>query len=254
MRSKLKLHSDEWEFKFPMGETEEAITALCWEWEFTREINRKNGTALRGTNAWGERFDHKKDIPFFKAVPTTELASPTKELASIWEKVESCWFDIGALGVHDVGIFSSVLNRNPFHGWERENRQTLHRKDAEGRIIETVKSFPIRWEVPDKSILREMRLWLEYHRKSGFPGGKVAKARRQKPWVQICQTELRELAIYRAWKHHQGRVREFQNYITSPYYEEASNYSHAVKRTRQRLQRLLRCVEKCEEDGLRFLF
>ena len=250
MRSAPQLHPDEWAFKFPKGEPEEAFTALCWEWEFTREINRKNETALRGTNAWGERFDHKKDIPFFTAVPTTE---PTTELASIWEKVESCWFDIGALGVHDAGIFSSVLNRNPFHGWERESRQTLHRKDAEGRIIETVKSFPIRWEVPDKSILREMRLWLEYHRKSGFPGGKVAKARRQKPWVQICQTELRELAIYRAWKHHQGRVREFQNYIF-PRYTETAAYSRAVKRTRQRLQGILRYVEKCEKDGLRFLF
>ena len=237
MKSETELAPSEWDFDFPRGELEVAFTALSWEWEFAREINRENGTKFRGTNAWGLAFGHERDIPFSGAVPQ-------KEWVSIWRQIESAWFEAGALGVHDAGIFPSFLT----HRIQRESQRTSHRKDSKGRITETAHSFAIRWEIPDKVILQEMRSWLKHHRKSGFPEGKVAKARRQKPWVQICQTELEQLGVYRLWKHHGGKPSKFQAYAQK--YAESANYSHAVKDTKKRIQCLLRFIGECIEGDL----
>lgn len=240
-----RLAEAEWDFEFPSGKAEEAATALCWEWEFTRELNRENQTLLRGTNAWSEQFGHDRNIPFFQAVPEGNRAS-------LWREIESAWFEVGAIEFHEGRIFPWFFDHNPFRGMERETSQTLHRKNNKGQIVETAHYFPIRWEVPEKFILQEIGRWLEHHRKEGFPGGKVLKARRQKPWVQLRQTELRELGIYRAWKHHGKRFKELETYIC--FYKETANYSHAVKRTKQRLQSICDFLREHEQDGPRFLY
>jgi hypothetical protein len=241
-----QLDEKEWDFKFSTKQKEEeSCTALCWEWEFSREINREKGMALRGTNAWCEEFNHKKNVPFFEAVPR-------QDWGRIWEKIKSAWLEVGAIEEHEARIFPWFSNHTFSRRMERESAQTFHRKSAKGEILETAHCFPIRWEVPDKFILREMRSWLEHYRKSGFPAGKVAKARRQKPWVGIHQTHLRELGVYRAWKHHGRKVRDFKEYI--PKYEESANYSKAVSRSKQMLSNILRWLEEQEPQGCCFMF
>jgi hypothetical protein len=245
---KPELPAAEWDFRFLNGGTE-AATALCYEWEFTRQINRENGTSLRGTNAWGDRFRHAEDISFVSAVPR-------EHWEKIWEELQSAWLEVGAITAHEPQVFPWFLNKHPERGMRRETSQTSHRKNARGQIVQTNHSFPIRWEVPDKFIIEDVRRWLKHHRKAGFPAGKVAKAERQKPWAQTRLTSLFDLGIYRAWKHHGGRPREFRDYIF-PKYECDANYSHAVQSARKHLRQLHSFVSALiddEENGPRFLF